>query len=233
MTIRYTLSLLVVLILSGTVDAQDFEADSIYYTPISKKTGNKPTPKKIFEDTITRRGGFEYFFNVQVGSLVGCNDCGQGKDVTTTATTVHGVTIGRKLRVGGGIGLDSYRAWQTLPIFGSVSWDLLGTRNTQALFVQFQYGWAAGAWRRHEPWDTNFEVDGRQMINPGIGYRIKYHDVTIALAAGAKIQRVLTTWEYPSYYYTQEGMWVEGTPNKTTIREDMSRFMITMVIGWK
>lgn len=233
MSIRYTLSLLVVLFLAGAVCAQDFEADSIYYTPISKTIGNKRMPKKIFEDSITQRGGFEYFFNVQVGSLVGCGDCTLGKDVTTTATTIHGVTVGRKLRVGGGFGLDSYLRWQTLPMFGSVSWDLLGTRNTQALFVQIQYGWALGAWRRHEPWDNNFEVAGRQMISPSIGYRIKYHDVTIALAAGAKFQRVLTSWESPSYYYTQEGIWVEGTPNKTTVREDMSRFMIAMIIGWK
>jgi hypothetical protein len=126
--------------------AQDFEGDSIYYTPIPIKVEKKSTHKTIFRDTVQNDQQFTYFFNLQVGNLIGCTNCDVGKEVTFTTSTTHGVIIGKKLRVGAGIGFDSYYNWQTMPLFGSASWDLFGTKNTNAVFLQANYGWAQ-AWQ--------------------------------------------------------------------------------------
>lgn len=234
--------LLIILVCSGSLAiGQDFEADSVFYTPIAKKTGSKPTPKKIFRDTVENSRRIEYFFNVQSGALIGkapsgdligCTDCGESKEITFSTATIHGITIGKKLRTGLGIGFDSYSDWKTLPLFGSVSWDLLGTKNTHALFIQANYGWSK-PWRVKSGWDNPTSVEGGQMASAQIGYRIKYHDATISLAVGPKTQRVYRYFEYPTYYYLSDGTMVEGTPSKTTIKEDLGRFMISLSVGWK
>lgn len=217
--------ILVSLVLTAQViHAQDFDADSIYYSTISKSATKKTFPRKIFVDTVKNSKPIEYFFDVQMGPLIGCTNCGDGKAVTFTSSTIHGVTIGRKLRAGLGVGLDSYYSWQTMPFFGNVSWDLIGTKNTQAIVVQFGYGWSM-AWREKRMFDNSFTgTDGGRMMNAQIGYRIKYHDLKISLAAGTKLQRLYTYVEYSSGY---------ATPNKMTTKYDMQRLMISLAIGWK
>jgi len=225
---------LICLLCAGkAVTGQDFESDSVYYTPIPKTVEASTTPKKIFRDTVKNDRKFEYFFNVQSGPLVGCSKCELGKAVTFSAATTHGVTIGKKLRTGFGIGFDTYYDWQTLPIFGSVSWDLLGTKNTQALFVLATYGWSS-SWHTRSEWDApTTRYYGGAMFNPQVGYRIKYHDVKISLSVGTKYQEVVTKHEYPTYYYRSDGVMVEGSPSTTTIKQHLRRFMISMAIGWK
>lgn len=229
------------LILHRVVSAQDFDADSIYYTPIPKVKPTEETAKKrpfvedptLANDSASNTRFVEYFFNVQIGTLIGCSDCISGKEVTLTSSTVHGVTIGKKFRVGGGMGFDSYYDWQTMPIFASASWDIIGTKNTNAFFVQFDYGWS-------QPWRTEkmFEfgetgVKGGPMAYGMAGLRIKYYDLRISISLGGKYQGVSTYFETPSYYYDQNGNLVPGKPSRTTIEETMRRFAVAITIGWK
>lgn len=228
-------AIVVTVTISFVVRAQDFEADSVYYTPIAKEPQEyeKKGPRKIFTDTTKNSVRFQYFFNVQVGPLIGCNDCSGDKDITFTSSTLHGITLGRKLRVGLGVGFDSYDSWQTLPLYGSVSWDLLGTKNTQALYLQFDYGWSA-AWRQRDQFEYGFtDSGGGKMYNALVGYRIKYHDLKIGLAIGSKSQQVYTYYESPSYYYNSEGILVQGAPNRTTVKKEMSRLIFSLSVGWK
>ena len=165
--------------------------------------------------------------------MIGCKDCVKGKEVTFTSSTIHGITIGKKLRAGVGLGFDSYAVWQMMPLFGSASWDFIGTRNTPALFVQLNYGWSR-AWRIQTPMDYGFtSVEGGKMMSGLFGCRIKYHDASISLAAGWKFQRAYSYFKSPSYYFLQDGTMVEGTPNRTAIEHDMNRFMLSLAIGWK
>lgn len=218
-----------------SVSAQDFDADSIYYTPIPRISQQQErVPKDIFADSSGRDRSVQYFFNVQMGPLIGCQDCKAGKDITFTTSTLHGVTIGKKLRIGLGSGLDSYDSWVTMPAFGSVGWDLVGTKNSQALFAQLNYGWSVFTFRRASPQDSNpGSVSGGRMISPQIGYRIKYHDLKISIAFGTKHQRVSMVYEIPNYYYLQDGSLVLGSTNKSTIKESMNRFMFSLAVGWK
>lgn len=233
-SVKLTLTVLFLLLVVTATEGQDFDADSIYYSAIPKTVPVNTHPKRIFTDTTRHDNGIHYFFNVQVGPLVGCNDCSLGKEVTFTSSTLHGVTIGRKLRTGIGAGFDSYYSWQTLPLFGSVSWDLIGTKNTQAIYLQLQYGWSILAWRKELPWDYgSTNVEGGRMVSPQIGYRVKYHDIKISLSVGTKFQRVYTYFETPSYYYLDDGTVMQGSPNKTTIKESMNRLMFALTVGWK
>jgi len=50
--------------------AQNYDADSVYYTPIPK-----PTQGRSSDDEQKNPGSVVYFFAIQAGPLVGCNDC--------------------------------------------------------------------------------------------------------------------------------------------------------------
>lgn len=238
---RIVTSIIVLLALHSIAQAQDYDADSIYYTPIPKgkyaEPVKRPSPFKEVEtqpgDSATRDRFIQYFFNVQVGSLIGCDDCLQDKEVTFTASTVHGVTIGDKFRVGGGIGFDSYYGWQTMPTFASISWDLLGTRNTSALFIQFNYGFAI-PWRTEKLWDYGVtNVEGGPMAYGMAGFRLKYHDMRISFTLGGKFQSLSSYYETPTFYYDVNGVPVQGASSKTTITESIKRLALGVTIGWK
>lgn len=212
--------------------AQDFDADSVYYSPIPKVASKKSGKLSWLEDELPKDKSVAYFFNVQTGALIGCGDCSFKQDVSFSVATIHGTTIGKKLRIGAGIGFDTYQYWQTMPVFGSVSWDLFGSKNKSALFLQFNYGWA-------KPWASRStlyyyqDVDGGRMVSTQVGYRIKYHDLKISLGIGSKYQRVTASYEYPTFYYDFAGTPRQGTSSVTTLTESINRLAVMMSIGWK
>ncbi|HTH57022.1 MAG TPA: hypothetical protein VL728_13320 [Cyclobacteriaceae bacterium] len=210
--------------------AQNHDADSLLYTPLPKNT-----KKIVLVEGEKDAKLIGYFFNVQMGTLIGCNNCGQGRDATFTVATTHGVTVGRKLRGGIGIGFDSYANWQTLPVYGSLSWDLIGNRNKSALFLQMSYGWA-------HPWfvknnyynyyttDPFTGVSGGRMLNPSIGYRLKYRDMNLSIGVGYKYQRIFYKADQfyicpaCSYYAPDQSM---------EVTQETNRFQVTMSVGWR
>lgn len=174
-----------------------------------------------------------YFFRLQTGALIGCNDCSEKKEISFTTSMVHGLTLRNKLRVGVGVGFDSYANWQTLPVFGSLSWDLLTDRNDNALFIQFDHGWAK-SWPSITTRAYGYKgADGGRTYGLNLGYRIKYHDLRVSFALGLKAQNVLSYYEYPTYYISITGRQVEGNPSTQVIEEELRRFQLTMAIGWK
>ncbi|HOX82856.1 MAG TPA: hypothetical protein PLJ60_06890 [Chryseolinea sp.] len=235
MRVRFVFSLIAILFAVTEINAQDFAADSVFYTPIPNGAKKQVHGTNAFKDSLTNNKTFSYFFNLQVGPLIGCNDCSEGKEITFTSSTIHGITIGKKIRTGLGIGLDSYTEWHTMPIFGGVNWDVFGTKNTNAIFVQFNYGWSK-PWRNKSRQESEYgfkDVDGGRMVSTQIGYRIKYHDLRVSLSVGTKYQRVSANYEYPTYYYTEEGGLIQGTPNTKVIRESMNRLQFALTVGWK
>ncbi len=239
--------LITLLIISFAIDlsAQNLDVDSIYYTPLPRpgqlKQKRKSFHQQNSKDTIflnsKRRDEIVlgdrhfYFLSLQTGSLIGCKDCSDGKGVSSTVSFLNGVILGEKFRAGVGVGFDSYMGWQTAPAFASVSWDIFGNRNRDALFIQLNYGFSK-AWRQKSFEGYGFKnAEAGRMFSPQIGYRIKYHDLKLSLAVGAKLQRVFTFYEYPTWN------WVAGEyqPGKSysTVKQDMSRLMITIAVGWR
>src|SRR5689334_11137337 len=119
------------------------EGDSVSYTPIPLPN-QQASLRSQTEDAFMVSQKPAYFFSVSGGTLIGCKCDGEG--VSSTFSVINGITIMKKIRTGIGVGFDSYYGWNTLPIFGMVSFDLWGNRNTSALFLQLNYGFAK-AWR--------------------------------------------------------------------------------------
>lgn len=183
-------------------------------------------------DSLVHSTRYEYFFLVQSGTLIGCNYCGNDKELSFTAATVHGIKIGKRLRLGGGLGFDSYNGWNIMPVFGSASWDLFSKRN--AFFIQMNYGGALKSWKHSQFDEYGYQgAEGGRMVNPMVGYRLRYHDLSISLMAGYKYQQVSSSYEYPSYYWDPVRGQFMGDPSTSTVIQEMNRFMLSMSIGWK
>lgn len=195
------------------------------------------------QDSVQQKqpGNSRYFFRIQSGLLIGsqeihdwCSECHSLKSLDFSAATVHGMTVGRskRLRVGGGLGIDTYEGWITLPVFASASWDLLRKKN--AFFVQVDYGTPLKAWKR-TPYDE-YGLESYQsamMFNPAVGYRIHYHDVRLALMMGYKRQVINSYYEYPTYYWDAALGQLVGDPSTMQLKETLNRMMITLSVGWK
>jgi hypothetical protein len=214
------------------VFAQNYDSDSVYYSPIVKQPIAKDQSKESRHGYLIERKKFSYFFTMQSGALIGCKDCSFKREVSFGASTIQGVRIGNKLRLGAGLGFDTFQNWQTLPVFGSASWDLFGNKNRNALFIQFNYG-TAKAWPNKSTVGYYQEVTGQRMVSTLIGFRIRYYDLRISMGVGSKYQRISASYQYPSYQYDIRGLPVEGSPNITTLRESINRLSLMMSIGWK
>jgi hypothetical protein len=231
---RLLLATMVSLSELSTVHAQNYDSDSVYYTPIERPKQKNKNAK--MESGQTSRG-VEYFFAVQTGSLIGCNNCGNGEEFTFSAATLQGVTIGKKFRTGIGVALDSYQNWHTLPVYGMISWDLIGSKNRNAVFLQMAYGWAHPWFVRDGAYSTYTSdpftgVKGGRMINPQIGYRIRYYDLKLSISIGYKFQRIFYSSAYSSYIACP--MCAYPYPISTNdITQDMNRVQLVMSAGWK
>lgn len=178
-----------------------------------------------------RKKKIEYYFQFQSGSLIGCNSCSDGKQISFSGSTTHGIKIGKKLRVGAGVGLDSYFEWNTIPLFGSVSWDLIGKKN--ALYVEMNYGGALASWRTIDYQEYGFQkTNAGYMYSYGLGYRVKYEKMRISLGVGRKTQLVTSYYEYPTYYWNNNN-YVQGDPSRKMIKNEMNRLQIWLAVGWK
>jgi hypothetical protein len=182
------------------------------------------------QDSLKRKR-IEYYFQFQSGMLIGCGSCSDGKQITFSGSTTHGIKIGKRVRVGAGVGLDSYFERNTIPVFGSVGWDLIGKKN--ALYVELNYGGALASWR-----PMNLQEYGFQKSNTGkvysyaVGYRIKYDKMRISMGVGRKTQLVTTHYEYPTYYWNFDN-YIMGEPSRKIVKSEMNRLMIYLAVGWK
>lgn len=183
-------------------------------------------------DSVAQNKKVEYFFYFQSGMLAGCNECSRGKEITFSGATVHGIKVGKRTRVGVGLGYDSYYGWNTMPVFGSASWDLFAKKN--AFFVQFNYGGALKTWK-YSPYDEYGyqRSEGKRMVNPMVGYRIRYHDASIALMVGYKYQKITSYYEYQNYIWDPNTQTTLTEPVGSSEERSINRFMISLAVGWR
>ena len=69
--------------------SQSFEADSVFYAPLEKPNEKKV---KLNNESINPKT-VGYFFNLQMGPLIGCNDCGKGNDVVHDFIELEGDSV--------------------------------------------------------------------------------------------------------------------------------------------
>ncbi|MBX2896195.1 MAG: hypothetical protein KF763_12175 [Cyclobacteriaceae bacterium] len=172
-----------------------------------------------------------YFATLQTASLIGCNDCSKGKEVTFSGAIVSGVRI-KAFGVGVGVGHDSYRDANTAPIFMVTSWDIIRRKN--ALVLQVQYGTSLKTWR-YFPYDYEEygykSTAGGTMFNPVMGYRLQYEKVQITFGVGYKYQVITNRYEYPTWRWTGTE-YVPGDPSRRNVLMELSRLVVSMAVGW-
>lgn len=233
--LRYILALLLIVGIINATDAQqtNFDADSIYYTPLARTS--PPTVERnvrIFRDTTQQSDVVGHYFDVSTGMVFGCSDCITGTEFTFATSTTYGITLGRKTRIGAGVGFNTYVGWQALPLFGSVSYDLAGTKNTHAVFIQGQYGWSF-MWRKMLPFEIPAkEIDGGVMYAALLGYRLRYHNLRISIAGGFRQQLATSIYETETWIPSDTGMMVPGSPNRTKIETSIGRGVLNLAFSW-
>ncbi len=178
-----------------------------------------------------KQNKIEYYFQFQMGALVGCTFCNQGKEISFSGSTTHGIKIGKRLRVGAGVGIDSYFNWNTVPAFGSVSWDFPGKRN--ALFFQFTYGKSLSAWPAQSRYEYGHQkTKAGEVYGFGVGYRIRYEKMRISFGIGSKSQLITSYYAYPTQYWRRNS-YVAGEPSTKIIKNELNRLALWMAVGWK
>ena len=226
MTKYSVLSGLAILVVFNTV-AQDFDSDSIYYTPIERTITKVDTESINLPDK-----RIHYFFNFLSGALVGGSGINEEGMATFTFSTVHGVRIGKRLSAGAGLGFDSYLGWKAMPLFGSLSYDLFGKRNK--VFVQLNYGtaWVSRIMTGYEYGNTSHT--GSKMFNPSLGYKISSGNLRLYIQAGYKIQKINMYAVYPGYYSYANRL-IAPTPNSSYSNTELSmnRAYFSIGFGWK
>jgi hypothetical protein len=185
--------------------------------------------QSVPSDSLKQQKLISYFFTFQSGTLIGCYDCKVAKEITFSAATIHGIKIGKKLRLGAGAGFDSYSDRQALPMFGSVFWDLFGKNNT--VFTQITYGWGY-VWKPLKEQEFALvKTRGGEAFSAMVGYRIRYGDIGIALMGGYKFQSTTDYYAYsPSLFIYNRGY---QSSSQQTICENMNRLAISLSVGWK
>jgi hypothetical protein len=164
-----------------------------------------------------------YFFNVNGGTLI------SGNTANFTISTTHGVTIGKNLRVGAGIGYVDYGNVTTIPIFTNISYDVIHFKNGNAVFAAANYGWASASFQ-HKPYYYAFTetVSGGQTFSPHIGYRIKCNQFNLSITVGSSTQQIKTT-------FTDKPLVIDPVfaPKPSNENKNLNRLMFTVSVGWK
>jgi hypothetical protein len=161
----------------------------------------------------------KYFNQFTAGGLMGKS--GQGTGVTLS--TIHGIRI-KRLSVGAGLAFDSYRNWNVVPIFGSISFDVANIK-TNSLFLQLNIGYSfANRIDLEGPGLPSYKEYGSQMINPMIGYRINAKKYRLYVQAGHKFQVV-------HYGYDPQPAWSSFWAPIVSVDEKLSRFVMAIGFG--
>lgn len=166
------------------------------------------------DSTVSRS---HYFVSVYAGGLFGKK--GNGSSLTTTV--IQGVRY-QRFALGAGVGYDAYQDWQTLPLFGSLGYDVL-TRGNNIFFLQLHAGYSK-AWNPFtNEQQISSSLEAGRLLHPVVGYRLTRGNLNVSLSAGYKFQRLK---------YESAPMWWDWA-NKATVKRDIERLSIQMGIGFR
>ncbi len=182
------------------------------------------------KDSISKLQKPHYFFSFSNGMLIGKD----ARSITYTLNTVHGISF-RRLKIGVGIGLDTYTSLQTLPLFGQVTYDILDFKGSKnSIYVQGSYGWSH-AWRTgQESGFYSLSDSGGKMITAMLGYRLDAGKVNLYFGAGYKFQSTASRYDYFPVYSQPDDLRFapSGGYSQKTVGE-FERLVITLGVGLK
>lgn len=163
---------------------------------------------------------WQYYNQFSAGALIGKD--GQGTGVTTSL--INGVRVNR-LALGVGIGYDGYKNWNTVPVFGSASFDLAKTRGN-AFYLQMNVGYSFASRKKYNGIVLNDYTEyGSQMINTMVGYRLQADKYRLYIQAGHKYQVV-------HYGYHPLPSWSSERAPRVYVEEEFNRFVVAVGFGF-
>jgi hypothetical protein len=178
----------------------------------------------LAQDSVSHSSGVRYFLAISNGLQSG----EKGTSITTTSALVQGVTYGKRIHAGIGIGFDTYAGWQTMPLFGQLTYDLGGKKNV--VFAQVGYGWSH-AWTQRAPYTLPTNDQGGKMFSAMIGYRIPMEDVKLFIMAGYKFQSTESVYDYSPLAAVTYPYGYQGYSQRT--EQNFERLVIAIGFGWR
>jgi hypothetical protein len=172
------------------------------------------------QDESTSPKTTRYFNSFQSGGLFGEKD----KGTSFTFSSIHGVQF-KQIRLGGGIGFDSYQRWRTVPVYAFFSYDIAHIKGN-AVFLACAAGYSK-AWHRVQiDYEPEYSSGAGIVVNPLMGYRIKADKWRIYVSAGYKFQRVNYT-RASDYYWSSV-----PDPLRYSVQEDINRVVFQIGFGF-
>jgi hypothetical protein len=159
-----------------------------------------------------------YFYTVHAGGLFE-----KDKAPSLSVSTIHGMRH-KRLAAGLGIGYDAYTEWRSMPVFASLSYDLSGSRNQNALFIQLNTGFSKAWIPEADGGEFNFHEKGGTMVHPLVGYRIRTEKFRLYFSAGYKFQNLK--------YEQSTNWWTWGSASsRSMVNRKVERLSIQIGFG--
>lgn len=152
--------------------------------------------------------------------MVGSSEDADEKDFSVSFMTIHGVKFNSGIKVGVGVGLDTYYQLKVFPVLFSLTFDQ--ERNRHGLFVQLNGGYSFVRYTGDAIFgEIDVDETGGFVINPMLGYRMKIENMRIYLQAGYKYQTVELAYNYPSWW----------GPAESSREYELNRFVVQLGFG--
>lgn len=157
------------------------------------------------DSLVVKEKAIRYVFTINSGTLF-CRNCNLSP--SSVPTTIHGIELFKRWRIGGGIGYTSFRNVNTMPYFGSVSVDMPDRNKNRGLYAEWNFG-SGWAWLGEEntdpyqyPSETVDYVTMPVFHQISLGYFIRYHKVRLATYIGYQQAKTIVKYTYgePSVY---------------------------------
>lgn len=152
--------------------------------------------------------------------MIGSSEDADEKDFTLSVTTIHGIKFNSGMKVGIGVGLDTYYDLKVFPIIASITLDQ--ELKKHGIFVQLNGGYSFARYiDRQEIEEIDTDAKGGFTINPMIGYRIIVEKTRIYLQGGYKYQVAEINYDYPDWWGFSQ----------TSKHYELNRFVIQLGFG--
>lgn len=179
-------------------------------------------PGLVFGQIDSLKAKVKYYNSLVSGIMVGSSESADQKEFTLSVTTIHGIKFSSGVKIGLGVGLDTYYDLKVFPLIASVSIDQ--ERKRYGFFAQLNSGYS---WVRYTKDNDEFGElyeEGGFTVNPMIGYRIIVEDFRIYWQAGYKYQVAEVGYEYMDW---------GGNMQRNSRNYEFNRFVIQLGFGFR
>src|SRR5688572_3967902 len=152
--------------------------------------------------------------------MIGSSEDDEGKDFSVSFITIHGIKFNSGLKIGVGVGLDTYYDLKAYPILASITLDQVLEKH--GFILQLNGGYSFVRYTRDPQFEEiDIDEEGGLMINPMFGYRLKVENMRIYVLAGYKYQVAELYYKYPDWWGSSE----------SSKHYELNRFVIQLGFG--